>query len=99
MWCCAQQKWIQSVYIFFRAVGDEDEWEARGSPPLSLQQPGTPCHRSEQGDLEAGGVQQRGLSVSEASSEGDERNGGNAIRPGEDSAREGEGMSRGKEGV
>lgn len=80
-------------------MGEGDEWEARGSPPLSLQQPGTPCQRSEQGDLEAGGMEQRGLSVSEASSEGDERNGGNVIRPGEDLEREGEGTSRGKDGL
>lgn len=44
-------------------------------------------------------MQQHRLSVSEASSEGDERNGGNVIRPGEDLVREGEGTSRGKEGV
>lgn len=44
-------------------------------------------------------MQQCGLSVSEASSEGDERNGGNVIRPREDFAREGEGMSTRKEGV
>lgn len=55
----------------------------RVPPLLSLQWPGTPWHRSEQGDLEAGGQQHR-LSVSE----GDERNGGNVIRLGEDSVRE-----------
>lgn len=42
-------------------------------------------------------MQQRRLGVSEASSEGHERNGGNVIRPGEDLVREG--MSRGKEAV
>lgn len=99
MWCCALQRWIESVNIFFRAVGEDYEMEAMGSPHLSLQWPGTPCHVPEQGDLEASGMQQRGLSVSEARSEGDERNGGNVIRLGEDSLKEREGMSRGKEGV
>lgn len=39
------------------------------------------------------------LSVSEANTESDERNGGNVIRLGEDLVREEEGMSRRKEGV
>lgn len=88
MWCCTEQRWIGSEYIFFRAVAEDNEWEVRVPPPLSLQWPGTPRHRSEWGDLEAGAQQQHRLSVSEASSEGDERNGGNVIRLGEDSVRE-----------
>lgn len=80
-------------------MGEDDEREAMGVPSLSLQWPGTPYHESEQGDLETGGMQQCGLSISEARSEGDERNGGNVIRLGEDSLKEREGMSRGEEGV
>lgn len=91
MWCCQEQRWTGSEYIFFRAVAEDNSWEVRVAPPLSLQWPGTPWHRSEQGDLEASGWQQQRLSVSE----GVERNGGNVIRLGEDSVREWAGKRRG----
>lgn len=82
-------------------MAEDNEWEVRAPSLHSLQWPGTPWHRSEQGDLEAGGWQQHRLSVSEASSESDERNGGNVIRLGEDSVREWAGKRRGggKSGV
>lgn len=88
MWCCQEQRWIGSEYIFFRAMAEDSKWEVRVPAPLSQQWLGTPWHRSERGDLEATGQQQHRLSVPEESSEGDERNGGNVIRLGEDSVRE-----------
>lgn len=64
-------------------MSEDNEWEVRVPHPshCSGQEPhGT--------GLEASGRQQHRLSVSQASSEGGERNGGNVIRLGEDSVRE-----------
>lgn len=79
------------MYVVFRAVG------GLGFPTLSLRQSRTQRKRSEQGTWKPHG---RARGTSEASGEeGDERNGGNVIRPGEDSWREGEGATQGEEGV
>lgn len=91
------REWIHIFYSCGRRqwVGGE------GSPTPLTAVARNPMAQLWARGLEAAGRQQHRLSVSEASSEGDERNGGNVIRLGEDSVREwgGKGRGCGKPGV